>query len=176
MMHNFWKESQEATPKRCKGSMMLLVGLVCSALSACAQAPLAVYNSSPQGQTPISTLELQDTAIFFEEVKGTQVSGEHIHRRALPMTVRSLQLLPGTYHISLVYEHLAQPKCWRDGGAERCWAVRDRGWWLPGSTLLPAMIQLTVERDTSYMVTPVDDYWDMPTQVEWNPKVTSPTP
>ncbi len=176
MMHEFWKESQEASPKRCKGSMILLVGLVCSVLSACAQAPLAVYDSSQQGQKATATLELEDTAMFFEEVNGTQVSGEHIHRRALPITVRSLQLLPGTYHISLVYEHLVQPKCWQDSGSERCWAVRDRGWWLPGRTLLPARIQLTVEPDTSYMVTQVGDYWDMPAQVEWHPTVTEATP
>ncbi len=175
-MREFWKESQEALPRRCKGSMLPLIGFVCCALSACAQTPLAVYDSSQQGQTPPATLALQDSAMFFEEVEGTQVSGEHIHRKALPLTVRSLELRPGTYHISLVYEHLAQPKCWRESGFERCWAVRDRGWWLPGSTLLPAEIQLTVEPDSSYLVTQVSDYWDMPGQVEWHPRVTVTTP
>ena len=86
--------------------MVLLSGI----LTACAQSPLTVYEPALQGEESIAILELHDSAMSFEEMTGVQVSGEEIHRTNVPMAVRSLKVLLGSYQVSLVYEHLGQPK------------------------------------------------------------------
>lgn len=171
-MCQFGKDSYFISSKWFRGLRLLLIGLVCSALSACAHAPLAIYESSQQGQESMAILELQDGAMFFEEVLGKQISGEQIHRMDFPMTVRSLKVMPGTYQLSLIFEHLVQPKCWQEGGTERCWAVRDRGWWLPGATLIPGTVEWSAKAGKTYVVTRVEDYWSIPEKASWNPTLS----
>ena len=150
----------------------LLVGFTCLTFTACAQTPLTVSDPSIQDQQSMATLEVQDSAMFFEEVSGTALSGNTLHRADVSTSVRTLSVNPGTYRVSLVYEHLSQPKCWEDGTSTHCWKVRDRGWWLPGATLIPGTVEWSPEAGKTYTVTRSGNYWSMTEKSSWSPMIS----
>ncbi len=100
-MRNLRIESRRGSLREWRGTL-LLVGLACLTLTACAQAPLTMYDPSVQDQKSTATLELQDSAMFFEEVRGKPIAGNTIHRSDVSTTVRTLKVSPGTYQVSLV--------------------------------------------------------------------------
>ena len=163
--------SQEKTLREQWG-VQLLAGFICFAFTACAQAPLTVSDLSVQDQQSMARLELQDRAMFFEAVRGTPISGNTLHHADVSTSIRTLNVSPGTYHVSLVYEHLAQPKCWKEGTSTHCWKVRDRGWWLPGATLIPATVEWVAEPGETYSLKRVEDYWSMTEQPSWHPMLS----
>ncbi len=165
------KNSQEPGRQE-KWRTLLLIGFACLTITACAQAPLTMSDPTMQGQQASATLELQDQAMLFEDVSGMSLSGKTSHHSDVSPTVRSLQVSPGTYQVSLVYEHLAQPKCWKDSQSKQCWKVRDRGWWLPGTTLIPGTIDWVAEPGKTYTVTRMEDYWSMSEKPSWSPKLS----
>ncbi len=150
----------------------LLVGVACVTFTACAQARLTMSDPSVQEQPSMATLELQDSAMFFEEVSGTAISGNALQHADVSTSVRTLNVSPGTYQVSLAYEHLGQPKCWDDGTSTHCWKMRDRGWWLPGTTLIPATVEWVAEPGKTYSLTRVEEYWSMTEQPSWHPKLS----
>ena len=170
-MQNSHKDSRGSVLQENWG-ILFLFGLACLTFTSCAQTPLTMSDPTVQDQQAPATLELQDQAILFEEVSRTSISGKTRHRSDVSPTVRTLNVSPGTYQVSLVYEHLAQPKCWEEGTSTHCWKVRDRGWWLPGATLIPTTIEWVAEPGKTYTVTRVEDYWSMAEKPSWSPKVS----
>ncbi|MDH5428468.1 MAG: hypothetical protein OEZ57_09875 [Nitrospirota bacterium] len=49
--------------------------------------------------------------------------------------------------------------------------MRDRGWWLPGSTLIPGTIEWSPEAGKTYTVKRVEDYWSMTEKTAWHPSI-----
>ena len=150
-------------------------GFACLTFTACAQAPLTMPDPSMQKKQSMSTLELQDSAMFVEEISGKAISGSALYHSEVSPSVRTLNVSPGTYHISLAYEHLGQPKCWDDETSTHCWKMQDRGWWLPGTTLIPATIKWVAEPGKTYSLTRVEEYWSMTEQPAWQSKAFSMT-
>ena len=171
MMGNDGIDSLGHSLKGWSGTLLLLVGLASTTLPGCAQTPLKIYDSSAAGNEAKAILELTDSAMSFTGVTSVQNSGSRVHQKEIPLTVRTLKLFPGTYHINLEYEHLAQPKCWQENGLKQCWTARDRGWWLPGATLIPATLDLKIEGGKTYTVIPQENYWEMDNQRMWHPMV-----
>ncbi len=155
-----------------KWGTWLLVGFACLTFTACAQAPLTMFEPSVQNQQSMATLMLEDSAMSFEKVSGTPLSGNTLHHADVSTSVRTLNVSPGAYQVTLAYEHLTQPRCWEDGTATHCWKVRDRGWWLPGATLIPATIEWSPQAGKTYTVTRSGSYWSMTEQPSWRPIIS----
>ncbi len=150
----------------------LLLGLACLTFTACAQTPLTMFEPSVPNQQSMASLMLEDSAMSFEKVSGTPLSGNTLHHADVSTSVRTLNVSPGTYQVTLAYEHLTQPRCWKDETATHCWKVRDRGWWLPGVTLIPGTIEWVAEPGETYTVTRLEEYWSMTEKHSWSPKLS----
>ncbi len=150
----------------------LLVGFACLSFTACAQAPLTMFEPSVPNRQSMATLMLEDSAMSFEKVSGTPLSEKTLHHADVSTSVRTLNVSPGTYQVTLAYEHLTQPRCWEDGTATHCWKVRDRGWWLPGATLIPGIIAWEPEAGKTYTVKRSGSYWSMAEKPSWNPIIS----
>ncbi|MGB0911103.1 MAG: hypothetical protein ACPGYT_12140 [Nitrospirales bacterium] len=73
--------------------------------------------------------------------------------------------------MSLFYEHLAQSRCWDDGLYERCTQMLDRGWWLPGASLIPGTAEWIAEPGKVYVVKRLEDHWFMAERSTWKPVI-----
>ncbi len=151
--------------------ILLASCLFLSLLTACTGNAVSLHGHSslPQDQTAI--LLLADSEMRMSDIAGSLNDGSRILSQEISPTTRSIEVMPGIYDVSLFYEHLAQSRCWEDGLYERCTRTLDRGWWLPGSTLIPGTVKWNAEAGKVYVIKRVEDYWSMAEHAFWNPVI-----
>lgn len=145
------------------GGLMLLI------MGACTGPLQSVYDGPPLAQDQVAILYFEDPSMtIIELTQGGQTQTFPYEEHMLP---QGIEVLPGTYDLTVLYEHLGRTRCWEEGFYDRCTRNVDRGWWLPGVSIIPGQTQWEAKAGTVSVVTRTENYWDVTEQGSWNPTI-----
>lgn len=154
-----------------RGGVLMALCLLLFTLTACTGTPVSLHNNLGLPSDQVAILKLEDSSMILRGVTGTLNDERRTLSKGEASSARSFEVLPGTYDVSLVYEHIAQSRCWDEGLNERCTRTLDRGWWLPGSSLVPGTAEWIAEPGKTYVVKRLEDYWAMAEHNSWQPVI-----
>lgn len=148
-------------------------GLVATVLwltmGACTGPLQSVYDGPPLPQDQVAILYVQDPSITIVDV--SQAGTTHTFPYEEHTLPQGIEVLPGTYDLTVLYEHVGRTRCWEEGFYDRCTRNVDRGWWLPGVSVIPGHAQWEAKAGTVSVVTRTENYWEVAEQGSWSPRI-----
>ncbi len=151
--------------------VLLALGFCLATNAGCTGTVANLHTNPSLPQDQIATLHIEDQSMIVEGVRGTSDNGSAVGPLDSSSSIRSIEVFPGTYVVTLFYEHLGNSRCWEEGLYDRCTRILDRGWWLPGSSLIPGTTTWVAEPGKTYVVKRLEDYWSMAEKGSWSPSI-----
>ncbi len=152
-------------------SVFIMAAIFIFGVVGCSTKVLRLHDESQNSRHAVATLELPDSSMVLTGmIDATNNTGRSMPRNDLAST-RIVEVSPGQYDVSIFYEHLGYSRCWPQDHVVRCTKTLDRGWWLPGSTLIPGRAHWEAEPGKTYIVQLTQEYWSIAEHGEWSPVI-----